>query len=108
MDKARPLRPAPLQPRYILPMQTTESGKAAGSVSKAAGDEMDDRRRKAELRKARNRESAQRSNHRRKMRIQALKNDIAAAAKREMILRAKEKMLREENSTLRRTVKNDC
>lgn len=63
-----------------------------------------ERRRKAELRKARNRESAQRSNHKRKMMIQALKDDIAAASSREMCLRAREKMLREENTELRKTL----
>lgn len=108
VERARPLRPAPTQARYILPFRIEDSGPVCGHVNKVACNEVDERKMKAELRKARNRESAQRSNHKRKLRIQALKNDIAAAAKRELSLREREKKLREENRTLRKTVKNDC
>lgn len=102
------LAPAPgMQPiaRYILPSQAVAAPPppVSGGVSKLSGDDMDERRRKADQRKARNRESAQRSNHKRKVRIQALKDDIAEAVKREMYLRAREKMLREENRSLRLT-----
>lgn len=70
-------------------------------ISKDKDGEMDDRRRKMELRKARNRESAHRSNQRRKMQIQKLKEEIEAANTKEANLRAREKMLREENMSLR-------
>lgn len=91
--------------RFILPSQGLRAAIPAvsGGVSKVLGEELDERRKKAEQRKARNRESAQRSNHKRKLRIQALKDDIAAALKREMYLRAREKVLREENRSLRMT-----
>lgn len=104
-----PLAPAPggqRAARFILPSQqmVASTPGVAGGVSKALGEEMDERRKKAEQRKARNRESAQRSNQKRKMRIQALKEDIAEAMRRETYLRAREKVLREENRTLRMTV----
>lgn len=92
------------QARYILPHGAAVppmAMRATGGIDKTC-EEIDERRRKAELRKARNRESAQRSNQKRKMRIQALKDDIAAAASRELYLRAREKMLREENTSLRK------
>lgn len=83
--------------RPLLPAAQEEDG--------ATDDgEMDERRRKAELRKARNRESAQRSNLKRKMQIQKLKDEMDAATTRENYLRAKEKMLREENLSLRTAV----
>lgn len=108
VERAQLLRPAFAQAKYILPFRIEDSGPVCGRVNKIACNEVDERRVKAELRKARNRESAQRSNHKRKLKIQALKDDIAAVAKRELLLREKEKVLREENRTLKRTVKNDC
>lgn len=89
--------------KFIFPLTTAQGNvlPVDGGVGKTRV-EMDERSRKAEQRKARNRESAQRSNYKRKVRIQALKDDIAAATSREMYLRAKEKMLREENTLLRK------
>lgn len=57
---------------------------------------------KAELRRKRNREAAQRSNLRRKVRNDTLKHELLASHARAMELRAQEQLLREENLKLRK------
>ena len=57
--------------------------------------------RKAERRKARNRASALRSNEKKRLYLQRLKEDISAVGKREVALRERERLLREKNWQLR-------
>lgn len=115
--KPVPLRPAPppqeIQPQRRLPRLapapahlrgTTCAGVVPIVQSNVQMSEMDERRRKAELRKARNRESAQRSNYKRKMRLLALKEELERISLKEKVLRAREKDLRQENISLRMTV----
>lgn len=56
---------------------------------------------KVERRKARNRESAKRSNEKKKQHVTSLKAELEEVGKKESCLRAKEKLLREENTKLR-------
>lgn len=106
MECLRPRKLVPVpQACFILPMQPTDAGSTGSQVRNTGGNEIDERRRKTEQRKARNRESAQRSNQKRKMRIQALKNSIAEEAKKEMSLRARQKRLMEENQYLKKNVR---
>lgn len=62
---------------------------------------VDERQRKAEIRKARNREAAHRSNQKRKLQMTHLREELELANSTESMLRAHEKMLREENKLLR-------
>ncbi|PXF40102.1 hypothetical protein BWQ96_10200 [Gracilariopsis chorda] len=87
----------------LAPAPVVQSPSSFGA--EATKNQIDeDRRRRLELRKARNRESAQRSNLKKKLQMQKLKNELAEAAKHEAGLRAQEKSLREENMRLRTAV----
>lgn len=63
---------------------------------------------RTEMRKQRNREAAQRSNMRRKIRNDTLKREISESNVRAVQLRAKELALREENLRLRHILKRSC
>ncbi|KAI0567639.1 Basic-leucine zipper [Gracilaria domingensis] len=67
-------------------------------------EHIDANQRKLELRKARNRASAQRSNLKKKLALQKLKDDLKSLSRREGELRTRERMLREENLKLRSAV----
>ncbi|KAI0567638.1 Basic-leucine zipper [Gracilaria domingensis] len=86
----------------LAPAPATQGSLSGAEKTKNQIDE--ERRKRIELRKARNRESAQRSNLRKKMQLQHLKDELEAAAAKEAYLRAKEKTLREENMRLRTAV----
>lgn len=95
---AHPKQPLMVRPVTLAPARKDDEATRAKEKAQA---ELEEQRRKIELRKARNRESAHRSNLKRKMQIQKLKDEIEAANSRETYLRAREKMLREENMSLR-------
>lgn len=63
---------------------------------------MNDKERKAELRRERNREAAQRSNMKRKLKNDTLKSQLLDTHQHAAVLRAKELRLREENIRLRK------
>ncbi|CAN8066546.1 unnamed protein product [Agarophyton chilense] len=86
----------------LAPAPCVQSAIPGAEQTKTHMDE--ERRRRIELRKARNRESAQRSNLRKKMQLQQLKDELEAAAAKEACLRAREKTLRKENMRLRTAV----
>lgn len=88
----------------------TENGNGSGSgdgidlgLSKCfRSDKERDQMMKAELRRKRNREAAQRSNLRRKIRNDTLKHELFTSHARAAQLRAQEQVLREENLKLRK------
>ena len=107
------IAPPPPAPRPILPYPEPQLRRLPWIApappkpdlrSPTVLSEDEERRRKAELRKARNRESAQRSNHKRKMKLQALKEELEMVSQREKSLRERERHLRQENINLRMTV----
>ena len=63
---------------------------------------LDERRRKLELRKARNRESAHRSNQRKKQALEQLRIDLGEIMKQKRVLMIREQQLREQNLALRK------
>lgn len=97
--KRQPLNQMEHRRNNSLPQKTQQSHKGIPPIPLSV--ENDERKRKVELRKARNREAAHRSNHKRKMAILKLKDEIDRVNSLEMTLRAKEKILREENAALR-------
>lgn len=82
-------------PVRIAPARSAESGES---------EKVDARAVKLELRKARNRASAQRSNLKKKMALQKLKDDLSSMSQREQQLRERERLLRQENLKLRAAV----
>lgn len=83
-------------------METGAGNNSGGSEEQNKSRKELDRERRAELRKQRNREAAQRSNLRRKLKNDTLKRDLKFAHEKASQLRARELSLREENIKLRR------
>lgn len=86
-------------------METTEADRAGGTVFFNNGQMKEkemERHRRAELRRQRNREAAQRSNLRRKIKNDTLKRELSETHAKAAELRARELALREENLQLRR------
>lgn len=100
LPQRRLLRLAPAPAKVCAPVcaTTTCVVPSGGTIL-----ELEERRKKMELRKARNRESAQRSNYKRKMKLQALREELEKVSRREKLLRARERTLRQENISLRMT-----
>lgn len=101
---SRPILPFPDPPPRRLLRLAPAPPKVDPRKPQPVLSEDEERRRKAELRKARNRESAQRSNFKRKMKLQALKDELEKVCLKEKNLRERERHLRQENINLRSTV----
>lgn len=98
----KPLQPTPVLVDPQIQKRKLVSLAPAPSASAIDGDEfMDERQQRLEARKARNRESALRSNHRKKIALQELKDNIKEVLEREVHLRKREAELREENAMLK-------
>lgn len=102
LDEEIPISSVAQYNEILEPSRISESARYSESMKTGEKDAM--RRLKGELRKERNRASAQRSNMRKKATLDALKQNIKSTHEKADLLRSKELQLRKENLRLKHQI----